>query len=169
MAESIEPKKQAPILTKGSILWSEFLSPWCGKGFSPPGVARDSLPLVWQGILSPWCGRGFSPLGVARDFSPHCVARDFSPHCVARDFSPLGVARDSLPLVGQEIYLTLVWQDFSLAKVSFQRRLRVFTQPLCAIACVNVCACVNNPKHWQPNGQRTVWTHANTVHPGRNG
>ena len=151
MAESIGPKNQVPIPTKGLIPWCEFLSPWCGKGF-----------------LSPWCGKGFSPAGVARDFSPP------------------GVAKDSLPLVWQGIYLPSVWQGISLPsmwqeiflhlviflspKSAFSAdSLRVFTQPLCAIVCVNVCACVKNPKHWQPYIHRIVWTHENTVHTGRNG
>ena len=43
-------------------------------------------------------------------------------------------------------------RDFS-PRVSFQCRLRLLRcpySPLCAIACINSCVYVKNPKHWQP-------------------
>ena len=39
--------------------------------------------------------------------------------------------------------------------------LTVFAQTLCAIACINVCAHVQNPR---TGSETIVWTHGNTAH-----
>ena len=44
--------------------------------------------------------------------------------------------------------------------------LAVSTQPLCAIACVNIHTHFKNPKHWQPC---LAWTQENIAHTGPNG
>ena len=44
--------------------------------------------------------------------------------------------------------------------------LTVSAQPPCAIACINICADVNNPKHWQPYHCLDTRKHA---HTGSNG
>ena len=35
--------------------------------------------------------------------------------------------------------------------------LTVFTQPPCAIACINICAHIKNPIHWQPYHYLDTW------------
>ena len=48
----------------------------------------------------------------------------------------------SIPRCGKEF--------FSQSQLSVQTLLRVSVQPPCAIACINICARVKDPKHWQP-------------------
>ena len=43
----------------------------------------------------------------------------------------------------------------------------VFVQPLCAIACINICVHTENPKPWQP--YHCLDTQGNTTHTGRKG
>ena len=32
----------------------------------------------------------------------------------------------------------------------------VFVQPLCAFACISICACINNPQLWQHFGHAEI-------------
>ena len=42
-------------------------------------------------------------------------------------------------------------KDFSLPESTFRAdSVTVPVQPLCAIACINICAHIKDPKHWQP-------------------
>ena len=46
---------------------------------------------------------------------------------------------------------SLVWQGIVLPESPFSTdSLTVSIQPSCAITCINICACIKPPKHWQP-------------------
>ena len=57
-------------------------------------------------------------------------------------------------------------RDFSPRAAVNADSLRLPVQPLCAIACINICAYVKDPKHWQP---AIVWTQENTAGTVSNG
>ena len=60
------------------------------------------------------------------------------------------------------------WRGIFLPESTFSAdSLTVSVQPLSAIACLDTCAHVQNPKHWQP--YTIVWTHENIVHTRGNG
>ena len=74
-----------------------------------------------------------------------------------------GAARDFSPTVNS-IFLLESTRFFSWSQLDFSPRvnsifllestsgadsLTVSVQPRCAVACINICSCVRNPKHWQ--------------------
>ena len=100
-----------------------------------PGAARDFFSRgfefqVQQGI--------FSPAGS----SPRCSKGFFLPRVrvpgAARDFFSRGFESQ----VRRRIFLP--------GSASSADCLAVSVRPPCAIACINICGHVKNPKHWQP-------------------
>ena len=58
-------------------------------------------------------------------------------------------------------------KGFSPSQLSVKTlALNVSVQPPCAIACINMCADVKNPRQWQPHA--FAWAHKNTAHVSRN-
>ena len=58
-------------------------------------------------------------------------------------------------------------RDFSQSQSTFSAD---SVQPPVAIACINICAHVKHPEHWQPKIVMSVFglTHKNTAHTDRN-
>ena len=51
-----------------------------------------------------------------------------------------------------------MWRGIFLPELtSSVDSLTMSTQPPCAIACINVCVHINNPKHWQPHLCFDIW------------
>ena len=101
----------------------------------------------------PESSKGDTFTGVATLVRRHCVVEASG---LKLHFPAVSVkGRDSsvgLPIEKPGATLTWVWVPrghFSLSQFPVQTLL-VSVQPPCAIACINSCAHVKHPKHWQP-------------------
>ena len=54
------------------------------------------------------------------------------------------------------IHFASVTRDFSYFSTFSANTLMEFVQPLCAFACINICACIKNPQLWQHFGHAEI-------------
>ena len=85
----------------------------------------------------------------------HC-----QPHWVTSGQLVVHLTEKPIPRYGKGFFLLLPMSAFSAESLT------VFVQSPRAIVCINNCAHVKNPQHWQPY---IVRTQENAAHTGKNG